>query len=80
MGFDFQNAEGLAAQLAASPDVRGCVAKKMLTYAGGGGPLSKDGCFIAEVADIAQRPGATLRDVIVGIALSPAFVEGKVKP
>ncbi len=72
--YDFTGAADLAAQLGESERVRACVVDRWVRYASGGGSLAYDPCLREELEEVANRPGVTLRDVVMAIALHPKFV------
>jgi hypothetical protein len=76
--YSFQNAEELTTQMNEGARVRACVVDRWVRYASGGGSFAYDPCVREELEAIASRPGASLRDVVLGIALHPKFVAAEV--
>ncbi len=76
--FAFDGAEDLATQLGQSSRVRACVVDRWVRYATGGGALAYDPCVREEIEEIASRPDATLRDIVVAIALHPKFADAEI--
>jgi hypothetical protein len=76
--FVFQNAGELTTQLNQSPRVRACIVDRWVRYATGGGSLAYDPCFRRELEAIASSPGASLRDIVIAIAIHPKFSAAEV--
>jgi len=71
--FEFERADQLTQQLSESNRVRACVVDRWVRYATGGGALAYNPCLREELDEIAMRPGASLREIVIAIALNPRF-------
>ncbi len=72
-GIDFGSPRDLANQLAATSDVKECVADKMFRYALGRQQQKTDPIFLEAVVQQHQKGRGTLPELIEAIVLSPAF-------
>ena len=75
---EFSGAAGLATELGESARVRACIVDRWVRYASGGGSIAFDPCLRAELEEVATRPGASLRDIVVAIAVHPKFADAEV--
>lgn len=76
--FTFESADDMASQLGQSSRVRACVVDRWVRYATSGGALTYDPCVREELEEIAARPDASLRDVVLAIALHPKFADAEI--
>lgn len=72
-GFAFEDANELAAQLAASERVQRCVAQKWVRFAFGGGPMENASCFVDDLAAELEASGGSIRDLQLAIVMHPSF-------
>ena len=77
-GYTFANAEELTSEIGADDRARACVVDRWVRYAAGGGALAYDPCWRRDLLEVATRPGVSLRDLVIAIALSPRFVASEV--
>lgn len=76
--FAFDGPQEMAAQLGESERVRACVVDRWIRYASGSGSLTYDPCLRADIEEVANRPGVTLRDVVLAIAVHPKFSSAQI--
>ena len=76
--FEFGGAQELATQMGESRRVRACFVDRWVRYASGGGSIAFDPCLRAELEEVAVRPGTSLRDVVLAIAVHPKFAAAEV--
>lgn len=71
----FDSVSGLAPLLAASPNAKGCFARQMWRFAKGSEESSADRCGVQAVAKAFVESGGDIRQLMIAIATSAAFVE-----
>jgi hypothetical protein len=76
--FAFDDAHELTEQLSQSDRVRGCIVDRWVRYASGGGALAYDPCLRDELEEVVRTPGASLRDLVIAIAVHPKFATAEV--
>ena len=76
--FEFDGAEELTAQLGESARARACVVDRWVRYASGGGALAYDPCLRRDLQAVVTQPGASLRDLVIAIAVDPRFSASEV--
>lgn len=70
---DFVGAGELAQKIAASTDFQDCVVQKWTTFALGREPLEEDLCSVEQAEVVLEESGGDLREMLIAIAVSPAF-------
>ncbi|HSU41396.1 MAG TPA: DUF1592 domain-containing protein [Polyangiaceae bacterium] len=69
----FDDAIGLSKALAASPDVRKCVARQWFRYGLGRVETDADACSLAQIDDAFAASGYKLRELLLALVTSDAF-------
>jgi hypothetical protein len=76
----FEGVPELAERLAASPEVADCMTAQWFQFALGRPEVDDDGCSLSSLADVMEASGGDVRELIVAIVSTDAFLYRRAAP